>query len=41
MAELIDLSRESYHEHPLFELHPPTVVWTHHTYEEAEEIMRE
>jgi kynurenine formamidase len=41
MAELIELSREIYHEHPLFELHPPTVVWTHHTYEEAEEIMRE
>lgn len=40
MPELIDLSQEIYHKHPLHELHPPTVMWTHHTYEEAEEIMR-
>lgn len=41
MVELIDLSQKIYHKHPLHELHPPTVMWTHHTYDEAEEILRD
>ncbi len=40
MAQLIDLSQEIYHKHPLHDLHPPTVIWTHHTYDEAEQIFR-
>lgn len=39
MAEIIDLSQEIYHKHPLHHAHPPTVMWTHHTYEESRRIL--
>lgn len=39
MSEVIDLSQEIYHKHPLHELHQPTAIWTHHTYEEGAEIL--
>jgi kynurenine formamidase len=39
MSEIVDLSQEIYHKHPLHHVHPPTVMWTHHTYEEAERIL--
>jgi kynurenine formamidase len=39
MPEIIDLSQEIYHKHPLHELHQTTSMWTHHSYEEAEQIL--
>lgn len=39
MPELVDLSQEIYHKHPLYQLHQPTAIWTHHTYEDATEIL--
>jgi kynurenine formamidase len=39
MADIVDLSQEIYHKHPLHHLHPPTVTWTHHTYQEADHIL--
>lgn len=39
MAEIVDLSQEIFHKHPLHHVHPPTVMWTHHTYDEARRIL--
>jgi len=41
MPEYVDLSQEIYHKHPLHSLHQTTAIWTHHSYEEAEEILRD
>lgn len=41
MSQYIDLSQEIYHKHPLHSLHQTTAIWTHHTYEEGEQILRE
>lgn len=39
MVDIVDLSQEIYHKHPLHHVHPPTVMWTHHTYDEARRIL--
>jgi len=41
MPQYVDLSQEIYHKHPLHELHQTTAIWTHHTYEEGERILRD
>lgn len=38
-VDIVDLSQEIYHSHPLHHVHPPTVLWTHHTYDEARHIL--
>jgi kynurenine formamidase len=39
MTEVVDLSQEIYHKHPVHELHQSTAIWTHHDYEEGAEIL--
>jgi len=41
MSEYVDLSQEIYHKHPLHSLHQTTAIWTHHSYEEGERILRD
>jgi kynurenine formamidase len=39
MVEIVDLSQEIYHKHPLHHAHPPTVMWTHVEYDEARRLL--
>lgn len=41
MPKYVDLSQEIYHKHPLHSLHQTTAIWTHHSYEEGERILRD
>ena len=41
MSEYIDLSQEIYHKNPVHSLHQTTAIWTHHSYEEGERILRD